>query len=140
MIHGPYSTLNPHSICMNDGSCYKDVPKNCVQETKENVNGYPTYQWKDNSNVVIKCISGTHTEVGNQFVVLYNPFLLKYFHSYSNVEILASLHSVKYLHKYAYKEHDCTNIQVVNDSVTIIHDEVTTYLNTRYVGATEAVY
>ena len=60
-------------------------------------------------------------------------FLLKYFQAHINVEICASVQSVKYIHKYIYKGHDCANVQVTsNNDLTLNHDEVTTYINTRY--------
>lgn len=85
-------------------------------------------------------VNGKCIDIDNRYVVLYNPFLLKYFEAHINVEICESVHSVKYLHKYIYKGHDCANLQVTVNQTSVNHDEVTTYLNTRYVGSCEAAY
>ena len=70
----------------------------------------------------------------------YNPFLIRYFEAHINVEICASVKSVKYLHKYVYKGHDCCNAQVTSGNDTLNHDEVLSFINARYVGPTEAAY
>ena len=44
IVHGPCGNLNPSCICMEDGKCKKDFPKSFIEETKENVNGYPLYR------------------------------------------------------------------------------------------------
>lgn len=64
-----------------------------------------------------------------------------YFQAHINVELCASVHSVKYIHKYIYKGHDCANVQIVKEKDGFIsHDEVTAFLNTRYVSSCEAAY
>lgn len=43
MIHGPSAGLNPSSVCMQDGKCSKEFPKDFVQPSKESALGYPLY-------------------------------------------------------------------------------------------------
>ena len=50
-----------------------------------------------------------------------------------------SVKSVKYLFKYVYKGHDCANIQVT-ETEEITHNEVSHYLDTRWVSAPEAIW
>lgn len=140
MVHGPCGHLNPNSVCMDKGKCKKEYPKQFVSETKENVNGYPLYRRRNNGRTFSKVINQVKIDIDNRFIVPYNAFLLRYFQAHINVEICASVHSVKYLHKYVYKGHDCANIQVTTDGNVLHHDEVSTFLNTRYVGPTEAAY
>lgn len=79
---------------------------------------------------------------------LYNPYLLLKFNSHINVEFVASIESVKYLYKYVYKGHDCADVEStvgtrdVNESgrPTINWDEISTFLDTRYISAPEACY
>lgn len=41
MMHGPCGTLNPNSVCMRDGKCSKEFPKDFNEYTRESINGYP---------------------------------------------------------------------------------------------------
>ena len=140
MVHGPCGSLNPHSVCMVDGKCKKDFPKEFVHETKENVNGYPLYKRRNNGRTITKHVKGNKIETDNQYIVPYNPFLLLYFQAHINVEICASVHSIKYIHKYVYKGHDCANVQITAEGGLLHHDEVSAFLNTRYVSSCEAAY
>ena len=54
-----------------------------------------------------------------------------------NLEACMSIKSVKYLFKYVYKGHDSASLDARQQN-TNRHDEVTTYLDTRYVNAPEA--
>ena len=48
----------------------------------------------------------------NQWVVPYNPYLLRTFNCHINVEACGSIKSVKYLFKYIYKGHDRASVAV----------------------------
>src|SRR5580698_11665850 len=63
---------------------------------------------------------------------------LKY-NCYINVESCASVQSVKYLFKYVYKGHDCANVKI-QEHKTLEHDEVTTFMDSRYVSPPEAAW
>ena len=81
---------------------------------------------------------GIH-KVDNTWVVPYNPYLSKKFNAHINVEACTSIKSVKYLFKYVYKGHDCANVEVrVTDEYNL--NEVTRYLDARYVSAPEAFW
>lgn len=55
MIHGPCSVLNPTSPCMDNGVCTKGYPKQFIEKTLANVDGYPLYKRRDDGhNVIIK--------------------------------------------------------------------------------------
>ena len=47
MLHGPCCTAKKAALCMRNGSCSKQFPKNSL--TKD---GYPLYRRKDNSRTV----------------------------------------------------------------------------------------
>nr|XP_042913565.1 uncharacterized protein LOC122273597 [Parasteatoda tepidariorum] len=131
MIHGPCGILNPNSPCMKEGLCSKNFPKDFQETTQENVNGYPVYQRSITEPIKV----GKH-DIDNRWVVPYNPWLSKKFNAHINVEICASVKSVKYLYKYVYKGHDAASIKLqLNDDVN--HDEILTFLD---VGAPEAIW
>lgn len=141
MVHGPCGNLNSKSVCMVEGKCTKEFPKTFIEQTKENVNGYPLYRRRNNGRTITKNIHGKDVEIDNQYIVPYNPFLLMYFQAHINVELCASVHSIKYIHKYVYKGHDCAYVQITAaEKGTLHHDEVSTFLNTRYVSPSEAAY
>ena len=41
MMHGPCGVLNTNSVCMRDGECIKDYPKQFIEFNCESLNGYP---------------------------------------------------------------------------------------------------
>ena len=140
MIHGPCGTLNLSSVCMRDGVCSKNFPKPFQEETEENCHGYPIYRRRRNGIVVTKYVSSNPVSVDNSFVVPYNPYLLKYFRTHINVELCNTVQSIKYIYKYIYKGSDGENVRVIDNENRINHDEISSYLNSRYIGPTEAAY
>ena len=64
-------------------------------------------------------------EVDNRWIVPYNPYLSVRYNAHINVEICASVKSVKYLYKYVYKGHDKAMIVIQKDGQEIKkYDEV----------------
>jgi hypothetical protein len=140
MIHGPCGQLNPNSPCMQDSKCIKNFPKDFENETRENVNGYPRYKRRNNG----KTFQVRDKTVDNSWVVPYNPYLLLKFNCHINVEVCASIKSVKYLFKYVYKGHDCANIEfrekLPDGTIQVNRNEVKAFLDARYVSAPEAMH
>jgi len=134
MIHGPCGILNPISPCMADGKCSKSFPKAFLEETRENVNGYPLYRRRNNGITV----NVRGNKVDNRFIVPYNPYLLKKYNAHINVEICSTVKSVKYIYKYIYKGFDSASIAFRDGE--IVYDEVEGYLNARWVGSVEAMW
>ncbi|GBN91048.1 hypothetical protein AVEN_193700-1 [Araneus ventricosus] len=92
MVHGPCGTININSPCMRDGQCCKCFPKQFKDDAEENVNGYPIYRRRATEPVQVGKYS-----IDNRWVVPYNPWLLKKFNAHINVEVCASVKSVKIL-------------------------------------------
>ncbi|GBN86047.1 hypothetical protein AVEN_219552-1 [Araneus ventricosus] len=107
MVHGSCGTININSPCMRDGQCYKSFPKQFKDDTEENVNGYPIYRRRATEPVQVGKYS-----IDNRWVVPYNTWLLKKFNAHINVEVCASVKSVKYLYKYVYKGHDAASVKI----------------------------
>jgi hypothetical protein len=125
--------------CLDDkGECRKQFPKDWQTETIANKDGYPLYrQQNDGRGVYFK--NKKHT---NQYVVPYNPFLLLTFDAHINVEVCASIQSVKYLFKYIHKGHDKADVHIVVETADSVHavDEIAEYLSCCYVSAMEAAW
>ncbi|XP_072047483.1 uncharacterized protein [Amphiura filiformis] len=135
MVHGPCGVLNTHSVCMEDSECTKGYPKGFNDQTNICVDGYPTYRRRDNGATMM--VRGV--QVDNRWIVPYNPWLSKKYKAHINLEACMSIKSVKYIFKYVYKGHDCANIEVQETSQPD-HDEVSTFLDVRYVSAPEAFW
>lgn len=88
MIHGPCGVLNPKSPCMEDGVCSKRFPKEFCEQTAANADGYPDYKRRDN-NVTFKNKAGI--EVGNNYVIPHNLYLVTKYNCHINVEICSSV-------------------------------------------------
>jgi Helitron helicase-like domain at N-terminus len=136
MMHGPCGASNPYAPCMEDGKCKKRFPKDFQQTTATNVDGYPLYRRREGYTVEVR-----GKVMDNRFVVPHNRFLLLKYNGHINVEVCTSLKAVKYIYKYIYKGFDCANVVVGNgDNQRMIHDEIATYLDARYVSAPEAMW
>ncbi|GBM79861.1 hypothetical protein AVEN_40381-1 [Araneus ventricosus] len=134
MVHGPCGTININSPCMRDGQCCKSFPKQFKDDTEENVNGYPIYRRRATEPVLVGKYS-----IDNRWVVPYNPWLLKKFNAHINVEVCASVKSVKYLYKYVYKGHDAASVKIQKEGA-LDHDEILSFVEGRYVSVPEAMW
>ena len=131
MVHGPCGALNPQCVCMSQGVCSRNYPKEFQEETVWCSHGYPKYRRRE--FVDGKRVQTTNGLQDNRWVVPYNKILLKTLKCHINVEVCTSIKAVKYLYKYTYKGPDraCLEKEI---------DEVTEYLDTRYVTAPEACW
>uniref|UniRef100_A0A915DMJ8 Uncharacterized protein n=1 Tax=Ditylenchus dipsaci TaxID=166011 RepID=A0A915DMJ8_9BILA len=121
MIHGPCGHHNP-----NCGETA--IGEDSYAFYKRSENGH-TFE---NKNGVI---------IDNRWVVPYNKKLALRYDAHINVEICASIKSVKYLYKYCYKGHDCARIVVQKEGDREIeHDEIKKYVDMRYVTPHEAFW
>ncbi|CAL8141391.1 unnamed protein product [Orchesella dallaii] len=136
MIHTPCGSINPSSPCMIDGKCSKGFPKSFQEKTLGNIDGYPQYQRR----VGRTATDSKGNKIDNSWVVPYNPYLSLKYNCHINVEICASVRSVKYLFKYVYKGHDCANLCVQEKTIGEVRDESKEFVDSRYVSAPEAIW
>ena len=124
---------------MRDGSYAKYFPKKLSNSTTTSKDGFPLYRRRDNSRTVE--LGGI--KLHNRWIVLYNPYLLLMFNAHIKVEICTTVSVVKYLYKYVYKVHNRAIIgfqtgQHCDTDQSKPVDEVSNYLDARYVSACEA--
>ncbi|CAL8069739.1 unnamed protein product [Orchesella dallaii] len=136
MIHTPCSPGNPESRCIVDGKCSKSFPKPFQNITLGNIDGYPQYKRREGPTI----FDNKGNKIDNSWVVPYNPYLSLKYNCHINVEVCASVKSVKYLFKYVYKGHDCANVSVSERKIDDIRDESKEYVDSRYVSAPEAIW
>ena len=120
MIHGPCSTLNPSSPCMQDGHCTKDYPKVFQNMTTMTDNGYPAYARPNDGHAFPVSVTGQGSvNVDNQWIVPYNPYIAGKFHCHTNVKSVAMFRTVKYCFKYIHKGHDRATLEYQHDEITV---------------------
>jgi hypothetical protein len=106
-IHGPCGNLNPKSGCMQDKFCTKNYPRDFLNETVTDENGYPRYRRRNTGTYLIR-----NKNIDNRWVVPYNPFLSTKYNCHINVEICSTIKAIKYIHKYIYKGSDRAICQI----------------------------
>ena len=140
MIHGPCGYLNIKSPCMSNGKCSKNFPKNFIEETQTDRDGYPLYRRRQPNNggkIVTKMLHGKEIQIDNRWVVPYCPLLSKIFNAHINVEMCNSVKSIKYICKYIHKGSD---MAIVELEETDKCDEIKRYQMARYISSNEAIW
>ena len=133
MVHGPCGTAKPDAKCMVDGHCSKRYRKEFCENTQFGDDGYPKYARPNNGRSFVK----NGFEYDNRDVVPYNAYLSAKYNCHINVEICAAVEAVKYIHKYIYKGHDRTTLEISGDQQ---RDEIKEYLDARYISAAESCW
>ncbi|XP_062075050.1 uncharacterized protein LOC133779064 [Humulus lupulus] len=136
MIHGPCGKLNSNSPCMMQDRCTKHFPKKFNDQTTIDTDGFPVYKRRN---------TGIHVEkkgvlLDNRYVVPYHRNLVVKFDAHINVEVCNYSRSVKYLFKCVHKGSDKTNATMESIDTAKEIDEIKTYLDCRYISATEACW
>ncbi|KAL8128716.1 hypothetical protein V2J09_017871 [Rumex salicifolius] len=122
MVHGPCGAQNMKFSCMNSGRCTKHYPKEFVEITTVDDEGYPIY-WRRNNGHTFK---KNGCDINKRYIVSYNKELLLRFNSHINVEWCNQAQTIKYLFEYINKGHDR-----VTTSIYAVLDKITEYSNCR---------
>lgn len=138
-IHGPCGLLNPNCVCMVNGTCSKLFPKSFSPATNINHESYPQYRRRPPTEAMAN-LTNRSLPIDNRFVVPFNPFLSMKFDAHINVELCSTVKAIKYIHKYITKGADYARIGIENRENQIDYDEVTQYLNCRYISSQEAAW
>lgn len=142
MIHGPCGALNMTSPCMDNAKCTKRFPKQCINDTITDIDGYPLYRRRNaenGGNTFKMRMSNTRNEIeiDNQWVVPYSPLLSKTYKAHINVEFCSSVQSIKYICKYVNKGNDLAVFVVRNVSD---NDEISRYQMGSYISSNEGIW
>ncbi|XP_074346593.1 uncharacterized protein LOC141685389 [Apium graveolens] len=153
MKHGPCGESHKLSPCIDSDrkNCTRHFPKRYCTETSFDDSGFPVYRRRKTNHIVRK----NDVELDNRWVVPYNRDLLVMFQCHINIEICNHARSLKYLFKYCMKGHDRATMLLVKakkNTTTYVDqsssepvkaapiDEISQYLDGRYVCAAEAVW
>lgn len=94
----------------NKDLCSKRFPKDFVNNTEFDKNGFPKYKRKDNTEkgyVYNKKVDEKFVKLDNSIIVAYNSILLKKYKCHINVEYcFCPMMSIQYLFKYMHKGYD----------------------------------
>jgi hypothetical protein len=121
---------------MRDGFCKSHYPKPLSDTTILQHDSYPVYRRRANGpRTTIRHPPGSSMEVGNEWVVPYNPYLCWKYKSHINVEACQGLNSLKYIHKYIHKGPDRATVQFDTGP-----NEIQQYISGRYIGSMEAAW
>ena len=106
MVHGPCGKHNQNCPCMVEENingvkkkvCSKNYPRELRKETISDNNGFPLYRRRrreDGGQFVTVDVNSRRIAMDNQWVVPYNPVLLRAFDAHINVELCSSVKSIK---------------------------------------------
>ena len=97
--------------CVENGRCKKNFPKSFCEQTVMKDDGYPEYARPDNGRTIQKVINNNAEVYTNEQVIPHPRELIVEFNSHINLEVCASIKSIKYVHKYIYKGPDHATLQ-----------------------------
>ena len=137
-VHGPCGSEIPDAVCMDEGKCTKKYPKRFLETTTLAEDSYPIYKRSNNGRVIDLRRGHRIFQVDNRSIVPYCPYLSKKYNCHINIEICSGIKYVKYLFKYVTKGHDCALLRM--DVSTGVYDEVSHFIDTRYVSACEGFW
>ncbi|KAI9126100.1 hypothetical protein K1719_003518 [Acacia pycnantha] len=138
MVHGPCGRSSRNAPCMKDDKCSKYFPKRYNAHTILDEKGYPTYRRRNDGRTV----SRKGVKLDNRFVVPYNARFLKLFCGHLNIEKTNQSRAIKYCSNTLVKGITVSFFGIYNNNDSLgsqqSFDEVSHYLNCRYVSSCEA--
>ncbi len=148
MIHTPCNTGGDAQY-QEDGRCIRGFPKAFCKETSSEENSfYVTCKRRSpvgGGQSFQKRIQNQYVSVGNEWVVTYNPELLRLFDAHINVEIVLPVRgTIKYLFKYICKGPNSCTVQVKQNRETGEQvreiNKIREFVDARFVSSTFALW
>jgi len=98
-----------------DSKCDKKFPKNWQHVSCQNPDGYALPRRRKNRE---EYVDDNGKRYDNRYVVPHNLYLLKKYHCHINVEVCSSIHAIKYVFKYVYKNVPMANLEIAPEDLT----------------------
>ena len=121
MMHDPCGAMKPNYVCVVSWKYIKHFPKVCRAATVVSGDEFPEY--RRGNKLANRMQTKNLQELGDEWVIPYNPYLMRKYDTYINVEICNSIKSVKYLYKQVFKSQDKFGVNLIEDN-NIAHVEV----------------
>lgn len=147
MVHQKCGDFNPNAPCMttckktNKKFCSKHYPQPFHDRTTTNAStGRAEYRRLDNGDkATIKQKNGerrtVETDIDNQWIVPYNPFLLMKFDCHICCDLVTAKAVIAYLYKYCFKGRDMARAKILFEG-----NEIEAYKSIRYISSSEAMW
>ena len=145
MIHRPCGRRS-RQPCMKKGYCKHNFPKDFMQFTQSNEDGFPSYKRRSPNRGGHKAqifVPGRGLiTVDNRWVIPYNPYLIQKYNAHINVEVCSSILAIKYLYKYIYKGHDKASFKLKEQAKRVknLNDEYERYYDALYISSSESCW
>jgi hypothetical protein len=115
----------------------KKFPKPFSDRTIVYTDSYPEYRQQNDSCMFTNLYS---IVCNNRWIVPYNLYCLQKYRAYINIEVCTTVYSVKYINSYIYKGSDCITIAVSNKHCKEYCNKIQEYVQSQYIGPTEACW
>jgi len=112
-----------------NGKCTRNYPKPFASTTTFDDNKVPNYRRRPDGRTVKRW----GKTFDNRHVVPYNPYLTAKYDAHLNLEVVASVHAVKYIYKYIFKGRDQLRTELKD-----VYDETAIFMDNMYITASEA--
>lgn len=145
MMHGPCGLAKTDVVCMENNNCSKSFPKEYVENTHFDENGFVHYRRRNTDAYVTKY----YQRLDNSYVVPYNRLLSLTFSAHINVEFCGWTMLIKNLFKYISKGTDKTRARIMkgigdsappSSSAQPEIEEITNYVEAWYICPHEAAW
>jgi len=154
MVHGPCVGHNPVVPCVQpDGTCSKYYPRDFAPQSVDGKGPYPMYRRRlpeEGGQRATPSHPGVMTEIDNQWIGPYSPYLMSVFDCHCSVEICSNVRAVKFLIKYVCKGPDRAMVRIVRtgeqggDAEEAEQqqpiDEIQVFFEARFIGDSEAAW
>ena len=113
------------------------LPVSTLGQTLVETDCYPQSR-RPPGGPVVESFTKTTTHISCEWVVPYNPYLLRKYESHCNVQVACSIQSLKYIYKYIYKGIARCEAALQENNGELQLNEIQSYFDARYLCPPEA--